>query len=927
MMRPLLAAGALAISMHASLASAEAPPSIPYEKYRLANGLEVILSQDRTLPLVAVDIWYHVGAANEEPGRTGFAHLFEHMMFTGSKHIARGVADKLLEGVRGTRANATQSFDRTNYFDTVPSNQLELALWTHADRMGYLLDSLDQTALSNQQDVVRNERRQSFENRPYGIVDEALYHALFPPGHPYRPAIIGSHLDIQAAGLADVRDFFKRYYRPNNATLTLVGDFDIAAAKRLVQKYFGSFRRGPEVPKPAVVTPALTSEKRLTVTDRIELERLDLAWLTPPKFKPGDAELAIAGYILAGGKSSRLFKKLVYKLQVAQEVSAAQDPYALTSIFEIEAVARSGHTAAELQPLIDAELDRLAAEAPAAAEVESARNQIERALYQSLQKVGGMNGRADLLNMYNHYTGDPGYLPNDIERYARVTPADVQRVVRDHLRKDARLVVLAVRGDKKLDPDPPAPKIASNPGTESINADERWRNATPKAGPAPVPTLPAPSSFALANGLKVLYLQCPNLPIVSAQLVVDAGLAAGDPSLPGVSDFTAAMLEEGTTSRSSQQLSDELERLGAGYAALTRRDTTSLEIDALARNFSDALALLADIAQHPTFPADEIERQRKSRLNTIAESREQARALADVALARALYGPAHPYGSSAVGTEASVNRIGEADLRSLWERYFTPDTAALIVVGATDAASLKTLVEKQWGDWKPASAATANATAAKPMTATARVIIVDKPDSPQTELRIGRIGTVRTTPDFAALQVLNEAFGGAYTSRLNLDLREDKGYTYGVASRFNYGRMPAPFVIRTAVRSDVSAPAVKEVFSELKRVTAAPLAADGLKRARGSLTQSLPGLFETNEATVGSFGDLFAYGLPLDYYRRLPAEFNAVRAPRSEALARRYLDPSGMVVIAVGDRKNLETTLQPLGLGPLEVWPITGTLF
>jgi zinc protease len=237
----LFVAGALAITLHASLASADALPSIPFEKYRLGNGLEVILSQDRTLPLVAVDIWYHVGAANEEPGRTGFAHLFEHMMFTGSKHVPRGLADKLLEGVGGTDSNATTSFDRTNYFDTVPSNQIELALWTHADRMGYLLDSLDQTALSNQQDVVRNERRQSYENRPYGIVDEAVFHALFPPGHPYRPAIIGSHLDIQAAGLVDVRDFFKRYYRPNNATLTLVGDFDTAAAKRLVQKYFGSF--------------------------------------------------------------------------------------------------------------------------------------------------------------------------------------------------------------------------------------------------------------------------------------------------------------------------------------------------------------------------------------------------------------------------------------------------------------------------------------------------------------------------------------------------------------------------------------------------------------------------------------------------------------------------------------------------------------
>jgi zinc protease len=868
-----------------------------------------------------------VGAANEEPGRTGFAHLFEHMMFTGSKHIPRGVAEKLLEGAGGSDSNASTSFDRTNYYDTVPANQLELALWTHADRMGYLLDSLDQTALSNQQDVVRNERRQSYESRPYGVADEALIHALFPPGHPYRAAIIGSHLDIQAANLADVRDFFKRYYRPNNATLTLVGDFDTAAAKRLVQKYFGSFKRGPDVPQPSAVTPALTSEKRLTVTDRIELERIDLAWLTPPRFKAGDAELAIAGYILAGGKSSRLYKKLVYELQVAQEVSASQDPYALTSFFEIEAMARSGHTAAELQPLIDAELDRLASEPPSEAEIESARNQLERALYQGLQRVGG---RADLLNLYNQYTGDPGYLPKDIERYARVTPADVQRAVREHLSKDARVVMLAVRGEKRLDPDPPAAPVVRNPGTQAINADERWRNATPRAGPTHVPALPAPQSFVLANGLRVLYLPRPNLPIVSAHLVVDAGRAAGDPALPGVSDFTAAMLEEGTTSRTSQQLSDELERLGAAYASQTLRDVTSLEIDALARNFPDALGLLADMAQHPTFPADEIERQRSSRLSSIAELREDARTLADVALALALYGPAHPYGNSTIGTEASVKRIGEADLRALWQRHFRPDNAALIVVGAIDPARLKALVERQWGDWKQptsAVATAADAASARPAPASARVIIVDKSDSPQTELRIGRIGTVRTTPDFAALQVLNEAFGGAFTSRLNLDLREDKGYTYGIGSRFNYGRAPAPFVIRSAVRSDVSAPAVKQIFAQLSRVTSSPLTADELTRARGSLTQSLPALFETNEATAGSFADLFAYGLPLDYYRKLPPRFGAVTAPAIESLARRYLDPARMVVIAVGDRKNLEPTLRALNLGPLEVWAIDGKLF
>ncbi len=402
-------------------------------------------------------------------------------------------------------------------------------------------------------------------------------------------------------------------------------------------------------------------------------------------------------------------------------------------------------------------------------------------------------------------------------------------------------------GKSNLDPDPPAPPVASNAGTEAINADEPWRKATPKGGPTHVPTLPVPQSFMLANGLKVLYLPRPNLPIVTAQLIVDAGRAAGDPALAGVSDFTAAMLEEGTTSRSSQQLSDELEHLGAGYASQTLRDVTSLEIDALSRNFPDALGLLADMAQHPTFPADEIERQRSSRLSTIAELREDAGTLADVALARALYGPAHPYGNSTIGTEASVKRIGEADLRTLWQRHFRPDNAALIVVGAVDPVRLKALVEREWGDWKPSSdaaavAAAGNAASAPPAPSSARVIIVDKPDSPQTQLRIGRIGTVRTTPDFAALQVLNEAFGGAFTSRLNLDLREDKGYTYGIGSRFGYGRAPAPFVIRTAVRSDVSAPAVKEIVAQLKRVSSAPLTADEQKRARGSLTQSLPAL-------------------------------------------------------------------------------------
>src|SRR6476661_1202297 len=920
----LICLAGLASMLSAPLAALEPAPTIPYEKYQLPNGLEVILSQDRTLPLVTVDIWYHVGAANEEPTRTGFAHLFEHMMFTGSKHVPRGLADKLLEAAGASDSNASTSFDRTNYYDTLPSNQLELALWTHADRMGYLLDALDQKALSNQQDVVRNERRERIENQPYGIVDEALFRSLFPVGHPYRPYIMGSHADIQAARLADVRDFFKRYYRPNNATLTIVGDFDPATAKRLVSKYFGSFRRGPDVERPDIVTPPIVGERRETVTDRIELERVDLAWLTPPRFKPDDAELGIAAHILAGGKSSRLYKRLVYELQLAQEVSAAQDAYSLTSIFDVQAFARPGHTAAELQAAIDVELDRFAAEGPTEAEVERARNQIERSTYQDLQKVVG---RADTLNMYNQYTGDPGYLPKDIARYAAVTTASVQRAVRAHLRKDARVVVFAVRGAKKLDPEPAATTPPRTRATESINADEAWRSKPPAAGPAPVPTLPAPQSFKLANGLTVLHLQRSALPIVSAQLVVNAGLGANDPTLPGAADFAAGMLEEGTTTRNAVQIAQEIEQLGAGYSAQTRRDATVLRIDALARNFPAALGLVADIAQHPTFPAEEVERQRKAHLSAIVEAREDAGTLAEVAFSRPPYGTDHPYGRSNLGTEESMQRIGEADLRDFWRRWFRPDTAALIVVGAIDAAELRPLAERLWASWTAAPIAAASKPEAPAASTVARVVIVDKPSAPQAELRIGRIGTVRTTPDFPALQVLNEAIGGGFTSRLNLDLREEKGYTYGIGSRFEYGRRPGPFVVRTAVKSDVAIPAIREILAQLKRAGAAPLTPEELQRARGSLTRSLPAMFETNGATGSSFGELFAYALPLDYFRQLPSQLTRVRATDLPPLAQRYFDPASLVVIAVGDRASLQPALEALKLGPLEVWPIGGKLF
>ena len=902
--------------------AAEPPPapSIPFTKYKLDNGLEVILAPDKRLPIVAVNLWYHVGAANEEPARTGFAHLFEHMMFTGTKHVPRGLDDRLLEAAGVVDSNASTSFDRTNYFDTLPANQLELGLWIHADRMGYLLDALDQKALANQQDVVRNERRQTTENRPYGIVDEALFAALFPEGHPFRPAVIGSHADIQAARLADVRDFFKRYYRPNNATLVVAGDFEPANAKGLVQKYFGSFKRGPDVPKPAFVTPPITRERRLTVTDRIELPRVDLAWLTPPAFAPDDAELKVAAEILAGGKASRLYKKLVYEQQIAQSVGADQDSYAQTAIFDVQALARPGHTPAELEQAIDAELTQLARDGPTQDEVDRARNVMERQLFEGLEKVGGNGGRANRLNYYNHYTGDPGYVTQDVERLRRVTPDDVRRAINTWLGKNARVVLFAERGEKKLAPDLPAtPAKVSGAQTEAINADEKWRARPPAPGREIVPRLPVPVSFKLDNGLTVLHLERAEPPVVTARLIVQAGLGANPPATPGLADFSLSLLDEGTATRNAPEIADAIAQLGAEIGMQTQRDASMVQINALTAQFPAALAILADITLRPTFPAAEVERGRLSRLGAVVAARDDPGSVSDAAFRRALYGPLHPYGQTTLGTEASIKAIDGAALKEFWQRWFHPNNAALIVVGAIGRTELEALVKREFGTWAVATVPARPPVIALPPKATpARLVLVEKAGLNQTELRVGRVATTRATPDYYALQMLNEILGGAYTSRLNANLREIKGFAYSVFSRFELGRAPGPFAVVTSVRTDATADAVAEIDREFQRLRTTSPAAAEFAKAGNSLVRSLPGAFETNGGTSGAFGTIFTYGLPLDYYARLPANLRGVRVQAVDAAARRYLNPTDMIVVGVGEKGVIAPGLEKLGLIPVE---------
>ena len=754
-------------------------PAIKFEKYTLPNGLVVILSEDHRLPLVSTNIWYHVGPANELPGRTGFAHLFEHMMFEGSKHVTGNSHIRFLEAAGASDLNGTTDFDRTNYFETVPANQLELALWLESDRMGYLPDRLDQASLTNQQDVVRNERRQSIENSPYGIVDEAVFHELYPKAHPYHADVMGSHADIQAAKIEDVRDFFKLYYAPNNASLAIVGDFDPVSAKRLVEKYFGPLKRGADVPKIAAVTPPITAERRKVIHDQVELPRVYMAWLTSSIFKPGDADADLASDILGGGKSSRLYKKLVYEKQIALDVSASQNSLVLGSMFEIVVTARPGHTAEEMEKAIDAELAAFRKDGPTPAELERAKNGVETRMVQGLERLGGFGGVADRLNEYNHYLGNPDYISQDLARYQKTTTSSIRAFAEAQLKPSARAVIYGIPGKPDLGPDVPTPKSlkkGKSTGGEAVNADAPWRANPPQAASARPLTLPAAETFKLSNGLTVLYNFRPGLPVVSANLVFISGSSANPVDMPGLAGLTANMLQQGTTTRNATQLADEAALLGTALSSGASMDGSSVGASALTKNFSGSLDLIADIVLHPTFPPEEVERRRASRLAAFADDRGDPNVIVARTGVSALFGPNSPFGYDNSGTEESIKKISRDDLVNFWKTHYVPNNAALVIAGNIPVEELKAVAESKFASWKAGELSSPQIGA--PETTKAKIVIVDRPGAQQTMVRLEQLGVDRANPDYPAIEVMNSELGGLFSSRINMNLREAVSYTH-----------------------------------------------------------------------------------------------------------------------------------------------------
>ncbi len=904
-------------------------PEIKYETYTLPNGLKVITHEDHRLPLVAVDLWYHVGPLNERPGRTGFAHLFEHMMFEGSEHVGEKAHIKYVQGAGATDVNGTTDFDRTNYFETLPANQLELGLWLESDRMGFLMEGLNRDLLKNQRDVVRNERRQG-EGRPYAAADEAVAHLLYPAGHPYYGDVIGSHADIEAARIADIRDFHQQFYTPNNASIAIAGDFDPAKLKELLTKYFGPIPAGPKVEPVTVVTPPITSQKRETVTDTVRLPQLTIAWLTPAAYTPESPSTQAAIFALGGAKASRLDQALVYKTQVAQRVTCYDRPDKLNGAAECEIIAKPGVKLEDLEATVWSEIAKLQTDGPTAEEVEAAKAGSLTGTIAGLQRLGGFGGVADTLNAFNQYTGDPGYLPKEIAAEQAVTVASAKAAAVKYLTKDSAVVVYCVPGKKVLNDVPRSPEDTdadvkiTNPYSDEFEKSQDWRKDVPKAGPPVTVHLPVPQTFTLANGLKVFVVEQKALPILSATLVTRGGSENNTPAKAGLASLTAQVMGEQTTTRDLKQLADAQERIGTRISVQASMDGSGSSMTVLTNHTHEGMELLSDVIEHPAFKTEDLERLRKQRLTGIQQETDSVASMAQRVGPKLVYAD-QPYGVSQTGTTESVTALTRDDVTGFYKAHYGPADSALVLTGDVTPVEAKKLAEQYFGKWTgTAPAVTALPTA--PSLGPTHVVIVDKPGAPQTALFAYGTGVPANSPDLQTLQVMNYVLGGAFASRINMNLREKNGYTYGANSQYASYRGGGPFIAGGLVRTDVTGPAATQLMYEIKRFPTTPPTEAELNEAKVARIQSLPGQFETTQSIANSVGTIFLYSRPLDYYATLPAKYRAVTAADVARVAAADVHPDQLIIVAAGDRATIEPQLTDAGVGPVEVRDINGKL-
>ncbi len=901
---------------------------IPYEQFTLPNGLRVVVHTDRKAPLVHVGVWYHVGSVDEPVGRSGFAHLFEHLMFYGSAHHADDHF-KPLEAIGATDFNGTTSYDRTNYFQTVPTPALNLALFLESDRMGFLLPALTQEKLDAQRKVVLNEKRQG-DNEPGGLTQYELLKQLFPADHPMSVSTIGKPADLDAATLDDARQWFKGNYGPNNAVLVLAGDIDAATAKPLVEKWFGEIPAGPTPGRFAGWVPLRSETTRSTMADKVATTRVSRYWAVPGRAEPADvADLQVAFAILAGGATSRLYQALVRDERLAVGVGGGVSDQGLAGIASLAAEVAPGVDPAKVETRIDEILADFLQHGPTADEVDRVAMRAVSGTIRGLEKVGGFGGKGVALAEGLLYAGDAGDYRADLMNYAAATPGSVRRAAEKWLSQgDFRLTLVPGERNPREVALPPSVRLPASLPQPAARAEagppaDRAKGL-PEAGPATDFALPVIQRAKLSNGMEVVFARTTAVPVVRMMLSVPGGVSADSREKPGTQTMMLGLIDEGTEGvlgpMDGPAIARLSERLGLGVGASASLDRTRFTLNALTTNLAESLTLFSDIVRHPSFPADQLERIRVQALTQLKREETDPNSLAFRALPELVYGPNHPYGFSFTGsgTDAGLKSVSREDLVSFHRASLRPERAQIFVVGDTDMATLLPLLEKAFGDWAGDAGVPVAAAAPRPAPqAPGRIIFLDRPGAEQSVIVAAAPAALSGRDDILALSLANDVFGGLASARLNQDLREKRNWSYGAYSSLSPTREAMPFLISAPVETAAtgqSIAAIRQLLNDFHG-KAPPTTAE-IGPARANVIRSLPGDFETGGALLSALERSANLGRPDDYLETLPRQLAAIT---DRAVADAPLPTADQLVwVVVGDRENVLPQLKRLGL-PVDV--------
>lgn len=921
--------------------------SIPYEQFTLDNGLTVLVHEDRKAPVVAVSVWYNVGSKHEPKGKTGFAHLFEHLMFNGSENAPNDFFEPLQQ-VGATDFNGTTWFDRTNYFETVPTGALDRALMLESDRMGYLLGAVTQEKLDNQIGVVQNEKRQG-DNQSYGLTEYEQLENLYPSGHPYHHSTIGSMADLSSATLEDVKQWFRDNYGPNNAVIVLAGDIDTATAKTKMNTWFGAIKRGPETPKVDAPVPTLDAPKSKTIYDQIATTRVYRMWAIPGLDHPDNLPLSMGASVLGGLASSRLDNSLVREQQLAVRVVAQAGIFAQAGQFVIYADAKPGVDKDTLAAALDKEIASFLAQGPTNEEIQRSTTVYAAGQIRGLEQVGGFSGKAPTLAEGLLYEGNPSAYKATLKRAAALTPDEVRDVTAKWLSRPVfELIVepgerqeggenrggfvIAPEGSGAMQPafySNPAALTLQGSGAATVTAApvEADRSSLPEIGELKPLDFPDIERATLSNGMEVFFAKRDAVPVVSVRVAFNAGYAADPRNRLGLQSMMLQLMDEGTTSLTSSELAIEREKYGASIYGYADADTTSFGLDAITPNLLGSLNLLADYVRNPAFDANELERVRAQQLTRITGELNDPGSIAQRALMPLLYGDQHPYGMppSGRGDAAVVSTITKEEISDFHRVWLRPDLARVFVVGDTTLAETVNLLEASFGDWQaPNTPAPVKSYDAPLPETTRKIVLIDRPNSPQSIIAGGHVLAQKGTDDLTVLRAANEVFGGSFLSRINMNLRETKGWSYGVRSILRAPLDRANFTLYAPVQADRTADSITELFSDLAAFTTTNgVTEEELTRLVNGNVRELPGQFETSGDVLGGITNIVTYDRPDDYYETLAEKYSALTTDQLDAAASQAFRSQDITLVVVGDAKVVGPQLDALDI-PVEIRTVSG---